>query len=142
MINKKISELPLKTAPQPTDFMPIVDMGVTPIATKRTTFGHILEALSILQLNDVGVPNGVAGLNSAGKIPANQLPPIAVNNTFVVNSAAAMIALTAEVGDVAVRIDISKTFILSAEPASNVNNWVEFLASGIPETNQVDGGNF
>lgn len=142
MINKKISELPLKAAPQPTDIVPIVDTGVTPIATKRTTFANVLNALSVLRFDDIGSPNGVAGLDSSGKIPPGQLPPIAINSTFVVNSAAEMIALTAEVGDVAVRTDISKTFLLATEPATNIANWVEFLASGIPETNQVDGGNF
>ena len=44
-----------------------------------------------------------------------------------------MLALTAEVGDVAVRSDISKSFILRVEPASTLANWQELLtpATGV-----------
>lgn len=74
-----------------------------------------------------GAVNGLAELDSNGKVPANQLPSIAVTDTFVVASEAAMLALSADVGDVAVRTDVSKSFILSASPASTVGNWIELL---------------
>jgi hypothetical protein len=38
-----------------------------------------------------------------------------------------MLALTAQVGDVAIRTDVSKTFILSASPATTLENWKEIL---------------
>ena len=67
--NKKISELPLKETPQPQDFLPLVDTGVTPISTKRTMLASIIAVFR-------GVAGGVASLDSGGKIPPHQLPPI------------------------------------------------------------------
>jgi len=80
-----------------------------------------------------GVPNGIATLNSAGIIPANQLPPISVASTNVVGSQAAMLALSnATVGSIAVRTDVSKNFILSTAGPSVLANWIELLTPGAP----------
>ena len=38
-----------------------------------------------------------------------------------------MLALTAQVGDVAVRTDVNKSFILTASPATTLGNWQELL---------------
>jgi hypothetical protein len=55
-------------------------------------------------------------------------PTLVITDTFVVGSQAAMIALTAaEKGDVAVRTDVNKTFILTADPYSTLGNWQELL---------------
>jgi len=55
-------------------------------------------------------------------------PTLVLTDTFVVSSQAAMLALTgAEQGDVAVRTDLSKTFILKASPYSTLANWQELL---------------
>jgi hypothetical protein len=74
-----------------------------------------------------GSANGVATLDSGGKVPSGQLPAIAITDTFVVVSQSAMLALTAETGDVAVRTDLNKSFILTASPASTLANWQELL---------------
>jgi len=79
-------------------------------------------------VSQVGAANGVASLDSGGKVPASQLPAIAITNTFVVSSQSAMLALTVEPGDVAVRTDVNKTFILTASPATTLANWQEMLA--------------
>lgn len=71
--------------------------------------------------------NGYAGLDSNSKISSSQLPAIAITDTFVVASQAAMLALTAEKGDVAVRSDLNKSFILVDSPASTLANWQELL---------------
>lgn len=62
-----------------------------------------------------------------GVIPNNQLPALAITETDVVGSQALMLALTAEVGDVAIRTDLNKSFILAQEPASTLSNWKELL---------------
>jgi hypothetical protein len=55
-------------------------------------------------------------------------PTLVVTDTFVVSSQAAMLALTgAEKGDVAVRTDLNKTFILTDDPYSTLGNWQELL---------------
>jgi hypothetical protein len=69
-----------------------------------------------------GFANGVATLGSDAKIPSAQLPAIAITDTFPVASQAAMLSLTAEVGDVAVRTDLNKTFILRTAGASTLAN--------------------
>lgn len=74
-----------------------------------------------------GKPNGYAGLDKDGKIPTEQLPHISITETYVVNTQAAMLALSAQVGDVAIRTDLSKSFILQNEPASTLANWQELL---------------
>ena len=83
-----------------------------------------------LDVADRGVADGVASLDSDAKIPANQLPAIAITDTAVVANQAAMLALTAEVGDVAIRTDNSTTYILAASPASTLGNWKVLAAPG------------
>ena len=67
-------------------------------------------------------------LGTNGKLPSSVVPASAITDTFVVSSEAAMLALSsAEVGDVAVRTDLNKSFILKAEPYSTLANWQELL---------------
>lgn len=74
-----------------------------------------------------GQVNGYAGLDGAGKVPLAQLPSIAISDVSTVASQAAMLALVAERGDVAVRSDTLETYILSAEPATVLANWKKLL---------------
>lgn len=75
----------------------------------------------------IGANSGIAPLDGSGKVPTDHLPALAITETFVVNSQANMLALTAQTGDTAVRTDVSKTFILTASPASTLANWQELL---------------
>jgi len=74
-----------------------------------------------------GVINGIAPLDGTGKVPIDHLPALAISETFVVTSQSAMTALSAQTGDVAVRTDVNKSFILTATPASTLANWQELL---------------
>lgn len=74
-----------------------------------------------------GTANGVATLDSGGKVPIGQIPATAIVDTFVVSTQAAMLALAAEIGDVAVRTDLNKSFILRVAGASTLANWQELL---------------
>lgn len=67
----------------------------------------------------------VAILDSEGKIPVSMIPAVAISQAFVVSSQAAMLSLDAQTGDVAKRTDLGYSFILSAEPASTLSNWVQ-----------------
>ena len=86
-----------------------------------------LDAVNAAKLDKTarGAANGVASLDASGKVPASELPAIAITDVFTVASQAAMLALTAERGDLAVRSDLNKSFALAAEPASTLANWVE-----------------
>lgn len=58
-----------------------------------------------------------------GKLRVDQLPALAIGATTDVADEAAMLALTAEPGDIAIRTDESKTYRLAAEPATTLANW-------------------
>lgn len=85
-------------------------------------------ALGTVATRNTGTANGnVPIIGSDGKLDASIMPALAITDTFVVSTQAAMLALTAQIGDVCVRTDLSKSFILKAEPASTLANWQELL---------------
>lgn len=90
------------------------------LAAKQASLGYVAENIA-----NKGAANGYASLDGAGKIPATQLPASAITDTFVVATQAAMLALTVEKGDVAIRTDVNKSFILQKEPANVLANWQE-----------------
>lgn len=62
------------------------------------------------------------------KLQNSDLPAIAITDTFVVSSQAAMLALSAaERGDVAVRTDLNKSFILKGDNPASLSDWQELL---------------
>ena len=77
-------------------------------------------------------PNGLATLDGGGLVPSSQIPPLAITETYVVSSQAAMLALPATVGDVAIRTDITESFILQSNPAATLSNWVQILTPAAP----------
>ncbi len=86
------------------------------------------DAVTINYINNQkGAVNGLAELDGTGKVPTHHLPALAIAETFVVASQAAMLALTAQTGDIAVRTDLNKSFILTTSPASTLANWQELL---------------
>ncbi|WP_404988163.1 hypothetical protein [Clostridium culturomicium] len=77
---------------------------------------------------NTGVASGqVPLIGSDGKLDPTIMPAIAISDTFVVNSQTAMLALAAEVGDICVRTDLNKSFILKTTGASTLANWQELL---------------
>lgn len=87
-----------------------------------------ISGLGTAATKNAGTAAGnVPVLGSDGKLDASILPAIAITDTFVVNSESAMLALDAQVGDVAVRTDLQKSFILKSAPASTLSNWQELL---------------
>jgi len=92
-------------------------------STARTNLG-----LGTAATTDTGTSSGnVPILDGDGKLNINVLPGVALTDTFVVVSQAAMLALTAETGDVAVRTDLNKSFILKGASASTLADWQELL---------------
>ena len=74
-----------------------------------------------------GQADGYASLDANAKLPATQLPDLSITNTFVVASEVEMLALVCETGDVAIRTDVSKSFILAGTDPTALSNWVELL---------------
>lgn len=96
-----------------------------------------IPTLTLSKISDAGTAanknTGVAAgnipiLDAGGKINSSVLPALAITDTFVVATQVAMLALsTAEVGDIAVRTDLNKSFILKTTGASVLANWQELL---------------
>lgn len=80
--------------------------------------------------DEMGQPNGVATLAADGKIPTSQLNPIAINDTFVVNSESAQVTLNAQTGDVCVRTDLNTTFINNGGLSGTISDWTELISPG------------
>lgn len=76
---------------------------------------------------NVGISSGnVVVVGVDGKIDSSVIPAIALTDVFEVSSQAEMLALSAaEKGDICVRSDLNKTFILKQASYSNIANWVE-----------------
>ena len=109
----RTSRLDQMTAP--TAAVSLNSQKITNLATP-TSSG---DAVSLGYINgQLGVANGIAPLDGTGKVPTDHLPALAISETFVVNSQANMLALTAQIGDVAVRTHVNKSFILTASPAT------------------------
>ena len=89
---------------------------------------------------DVGTGEGnIPQLDSDGKLPDSVIPQIALTNTFVVGDEQAMLLLQeAEIGDICIRTDLSKTFILKAEPYTEKSNWEE-LRTPTDKVTSVNG---
>jgi cytoskeletal protein CcmA (bactofilin family) len=69
-------------------------------------------------------------LDGSGYIPEQYIPPKAFTKPFVVASEGGMLSLIAQEGDIAIRSDIGKAFILSGQ-ASQLSNWLE-LSFNLP----------
>ena len=81
--------------------------------------------------NNVG---NVPVIMSDGKLDSSILPSLQVTNVFTAESEEAMLALEADTGDICIRTDESKTYILTAEPASTLSNWTEITLAGSVES--------
>jgi len=112
------------------------DVGLANVENKSSatirdelTSSNVTTALGFTPVDNakLGVASGVATLDGSGKILSAQLPAITITDTFIVASQAAMLALTAETGDVAVRTDLSKSFILKGTNAATLADWQELL---------------
>lgn len=132
--------------------VPAVRLGLDNTLQAAQTYadGKILaNNANFIPISQKATAGGVATLDGNGQIPGNQLPPLAISDTFPVSSQAQMLALVAQKGDLAIRTDLNKTFILRAEPASVLANWNEILAPNnsvqsvdmqVPTGLQVVGG--
>ena len=77
---------------------------------------------------NTGVSSGnIPILDSNGKLADSVIPAVAITDTYVVATEDAMLALSAQKGDVAIRSDLNKSFVLQATPASTLANWKELL---------------
>lgn len=96
------------------------------------TSGNVTGALGFTPENFAkrGAANGYAPLGSDAKVPVGNLPAVVINDTFIVASQAAMLGLTAQRGDVAIRTDTNQSFVLATESPGTLADWKELLSPG------------
>lgn len=98
-----------------------------------------VEALGTASTYDTGTDQGkIPVLVENGKIDSSLLPSIAITDTFTASTEEEMLALDAQKGDICVRGDLSKTFILKQPPSKTKENWIE-LASPADAVQSVNG---
>lgn len=105
--------------------------GVASGAFGRTLLGtaDATAAKTALGLAAVAT-SGSASDITTGTLPTSVFPPLAINDTFTVATQAAMLALTAQRGDVAIRTDIGRSFILSTDSPATLADWKQLTAGG------------
>jgi len=122
----------LSGSPAATDTFALYDVTATGI--RKATFGTIESALNIThsQITDfdpanyvptsqLGANSGVATLDSGGKVPTSQMPPLALTDIHVVADITARNAITPkEEGDVAIVTDASADSNIDSGGASYV----------------------
>jgi hypothetical protein len=120
------------------------------VTSATTLTASDIPSLTLSKISDagtaasksVGTASGnVPVLDANGKLDQSVIPAVAISDTFVVASETAMLALSAEIGDIAVRTDLNKSFILRVAGASTLANWQELLtpASAVQSVNGKTG---
>jgi phage-related tail fiber protein len=118
--------------------------------------GQVTAGANLTASDIPAVPiSNITGLQAAldskptlvnGVLPTSVLPAISISDTFVVASQTAMLALTAQRGDFAVRTDILENFILQGNDPTRLDNWVQLVhptaaAGGVQTVNSLTGPN-
>lgn len=105
-----------------------------------TTISENEAKLGTSATKNVGTAVGnVVEVQADGKIASSIIPSIAITDTFVVASEEAMLALSkAEKGDVAIRTDVKKSYILAEDGYNVLENW-KLLESTTSEVLSVNG---
>ena len=91
------------------------------IDSKQSSIGYTPEDSA-----NKNAVNGYAGLDASGKILESLLPSIAIVDVYESSSQITMLALSAaKRGDICIRTDINKTFILAIDGYATLSNWKE-----------------
>jgi hypothetical protein len=85
--------------------------------------------------NSSGVQGGFAPLDSGTKIPIQYMPDGVITNTFEVFTEAAMLALTAQRGDFAIRYDTLETYILQGDNPALLSDWQVLVSPNVANAN-------
>jgi hypothetical protein len=82
------------------------------------------SAAGLMSIDDKKKLDGII-LSSSGKLDDSIIPAVAITDTYEADSEEAMLALEAQKGDICVRSDLNKSFVLSVVPATSLDNWKE-----------------
>ena len=87
----------------------------------KTYNGSSAQTITLADLGGQAGGN-YAILDSNGRLADSVIPAVAITDTYVVATETAMLALSAQKGDIAIRSDLNKSFVLQSTPASTLAN--------------------
>lgn len=138
MADARITDLPALLGAADDDVLLIIDVSDKDASAagtdKKVTVARVrasvlagltTESIGALSAAMLGKPDGVARLNSLGQIPREHLPSITITDTYVVANEAEMLALDVGQGDVAIREDLSATFLFKGGNSAQLADWQE-----------------
>lgn len=136
MANVKITDLPAAATTAGTDVLPIVQDNTTkkaalsllPVsqATQTALAGKV-------NTSALGAANGVATLDSGGKLTSTQIPDIAVSDYLgAAANEAAMLALIGQQGDWCSRTDLGTNWIITGSNPSQIGSWTQLSYPASP----------
>lgn len=108
-----------------------------------TSHSHAISDVTSLQssldgkiaASEKGANNGVATLDAGGKLPTSQLPNLAITDYLgSVASQAAMLALSGQKGDWAIRSDTGAVWIITGSDPSVIGGWTQVSYPAAPVT--------
>ena len=120
-----------------TSHIPAAQMPTNPNAYGAATAADLDNVFGIataaIPSSEKAAANGVATLDSSGKIPQGQLPAVAIMDWLGnVSSQAAMLALTGQRGDWATRTDRGTDWQLIADDPTQLSSWREHVNPASP----------
>jgi hypothetical protein len=87
-----------------------------------------ISGLGTAASKNTGVSSGnIPVIDINGKLDTSILPALAITDTFVASDQTSMLNNTVQTGDVCVRTDLNKTFILKGNDPTQLVNWQELL---------------
>lgn len=104
-----------------------VGENLVPSDIPTLTLDKISDAGTVASKNFGTADGNIPILGTNGKLDTSVLPGLALTSTHVVDSEAEMLLLQVETGDLAIRTDLRKTFVLKGLDGSAVGNWAELL---------------
>lgn len=98
--------------------------GVTPIGGDFLVYDSFLGYWT--NMTYFGQPNGVATLDGAGKLDADQIPDITISDYLgAVANQTAMLALVGQKGDWCTRTDLGTNWIITGSTPSSIGSWTQ-----------------
>lgn len=100
-------------------------MAISDAAAARTAIGAGTSSLAIGTTGTTAMAGNKTFTFSeiTGSLGTAQLPPLAINEVFTAADQVAMLALTAQRGDMAIRTDTSMTYVLATDIPTTLADW-------------------
>lgn len=84
-------------------------------------------ATTYINVDKLGVANGVATLDANGKVLTTQIPSLSITSTTVVADESEQLAVVAQEGDIVIRTDLNESYIHNGGSAGDMSDYTKLL---------------